>query len=116
MKTEVISTFESLSHRVALACDVWRNVECVDYIRVMAHWIDSDWCMHRRIINFRKMLYIPISVHVKKSIEAMGIKDKTIFVTVDEICDDAETMEDLRISCILFRKGHCFGFDAYVVL
>lgn len=96
----------------------------------MAHWIDSDWCMHRRIINFRKMLYIPISVHVKKSIEVMGIKDKTIFVTVDEICDDAETMEDpknfvhpipegtlFRVRCVCRALSSCIleGLDLVTV-
>ncbi|KAI3455415.1 hypothetical protein Pfo_012078 [Paulownia fortunei] len=100
LKKELHSTFASLSHRVALVCDVWRNANGLNFVRVTAHWIDSDWSMQRRIINF-KMLDFPIhaasiSNPVIKSVDAWGIKDKIFSVTVDDVCDYADAMEDIK--------------------
>ncbi|KAL3631874.1 hypothetical protein CASFOL_024858 [Castilleja foliolosa] len=92
MKKQLHSDFASLSNKIALTCDVWRNEYCQDYVRITTHWIDSDWCMHRRIITF-KMFDLPFSsdpIMVTVYNGAWGIKDKIISITVDDLCDNDE--------------------------
>ncbi|KAK6148859.1 hypothetical protein DH2020_016384 [Rehmannia glutinosa] len=111
LKKELLSTFASLSHRVALACDVWRNENELDFIRITAHWIDSDWSMQRRIINF-KMLDFPcaasISDPVVKSLDAWGIKDKTFSLTVDDVCDNADAVGEIKNAVHPILDGKLF--------
>lgn len=55
---------------------------------------------HRRIINFKSIespiCAASISDHVKSSIEAWEIKDKILSATVDDVCDEADAMTDLK--------------------
>lgn len=112
LRKELHSTFASLSHRVGLACDVWRNETTLDFIRITAHWIDSDWTVQRRIINF-KVLELPIcaaniSDIVIKSVNAWGIKGKTFSVTVDDVCDYDDAVEDLKNALHPILDGKLF--------
>ncbi|KAH9650294.1 BED-type domain-containing protein [Citrus sinensis] len=38
--------------RVSLTTDLWTSVQNMSYIVITAHFIDSDWCLNRRIISF----------------------------------------------------------------
>ncbi|KAH9651254.1 BED-type domain-containing protein [Citrus sinensis] len=39
-------------HRVSLTTDIWTSVQNMSYMVITAHFIDSDWCLHRKIISF----------------------------------------------------------------
>ncbi|KAH9668696.1 BED-type domain-containing protein [Citrus sinensis] len=38
--------------RVSLTTDLWTSVQNMSYMVITAHFIDSDWCLNRRIISF----------------------------------------------------------------
>ncbi|KAH9658017.1 BED-type domain-containing protein [Citrus sinensis] len=38
--------------RVSLTNDLWTSVQNMSYMVITAHFIDSDWCLNRRIISF----------------------------------------------------------------
>ncbi|EYU21540.1 hypothetical protein MIMGU_mgv1a002740mg [Erythranthe guttata] len=100
MMKELRSIFASPSRRVSLALDVWRKEGGFTYVRVTAHWMDSDWSMQRRIIGF-KPLEFPISGAnvsdpIKSFIEAWAINDKISSVTVDDVTDCADAVGDLK--------------------
>ena len=39
--------------RVCLTTDTWISVQNLNYICLIAHFIDSDWKIHKRILSFR---------------------------------------------------------------
>ncbi|KAH9724680.1 BED-type domain-containing protein [Citrus sinensis] len=38
--------------RVSLTTDIWTSVQNMSYMVVTIHFIDSDWCLHRKILSF----------------------------------------------------------------
>jgi hypothetical protein len=43
---------ELRSHCVCLTTDTWTSVQNINYMVLTAHFIDGDWTMHKRILNF----------------------------------------------------------------
>ncbi|KAL6552791.1 hypothetical protein OROHE_008155 [Orobanche hederae] len=39
-------------YRLSLTTDTWTSVQNINYMVLTAHFIDVDWIMHKRIINF----------------------------------------------------------------
>ena len=39
-------------HRVSLTTDTWTSVQNLNYMVLTAHFVDDEWNMHKRILNF----------------------------------------------------------------
>jgi hypothetical protein len=44
--------FLTTGARVCLTTDCWTSVQNLNYMCVTAHWIDSEWNLHKRILIF----------------------------------------------------------------
>ena len=44
--------FKKLTCRVSFTMDAWTSIQNKSYLCVTAHWIDDNWNMQKRIINF----------------------------------------------------------------
>uniref|UniRef100_A0A803MX30 BED-type domain-containing protein n=1 Tax=Chenopodium quinoa TaxID=63459 RepID=A0A803MX30_CHEQI len=72
--------------RISVTTDTWTSIQRINYMCLTAHFIDNDWKLNKKIINF-----CPISSHkgeaIGKAVEACleywGIDDKIFTVTVD---------------------------------
>uniref|UniRef100_A0A803MKJ2 CCHC-type domain-containing protein n=1 Tax=Chenopodium quinoa TaxID=63459 RepID=A0A803MKJ2_CHEQI len=72
--------------RISVTTDTWTSIQIINYMCLTAHFIDNDWKLNKKIINF-----CPISSHkgeaIGKAFEACleywGIDDKLFTVTVD---------------------------------
>ncbi|KAL6564576.1 hypothetical protein OROMI_016026 [Orobanche minor] len=42
-------------HRVSITTDTWTSIQNINYMVITAHFLDSDWKLHKRIINFTKI-------------------------------------------------------------
>nr|KAJ0194742.1 hypothetical protein LSAT_V11C700367090 [Lactuca sativa] len=77
--------FAKNRQRVSLTTDLWTSRQNLSYMCLTTHFIDKDWTIHKRIINF-----CPVSGHsgeiigkyVEKNLLDWGI-DKVFTVTVD---------------------------------
>lgn len=38
--------------RVSLTTDTWTSIQNINYMVLTAHFIDDDWVLHKRILNF----------------------------------------------------------------
>jgi hypothetical protein len=38
--------------KISLTCDLWISNQTICYMSLVAHYIDADWKMHCRVINF----------------------------------------------------------------
>jgi hypothetical protein len=39
-------------HRLCLITDTWTLIQNINYMCLTAHWIDNEWNLHKRILNF----------------------------------------------------------------
>jgi len=51
-KEKLRAMFLTTWARVCLTTDTWTSVHNLNYICVTCHFIDGDWNLHKRIINF----------------------------------------------------------------
>ena len=43
---------ELKGRRVCLTTDTWTSIQNINYMVVTAYFIDDDWVLHKRVINF----------------------------------------------------------------
>lgn len=43
---------KNIKYRVSLSTDTWSSVQNINYMVLTAHFVDDDWTMHKRILNF----------------------------------------------------------------
>lgn len=51
-KKKLRSLLTSNSQRVCLTTDIWSSAQHIDYICLTAHFIDSEWKLQKKILNF----------------------------------------------------------------
>lgn len=84
-KSRLKTVIKDACSRVCLTTDSWTSIQRINYMCLTAHFIDNDWKLNKRIINF-----CPISSHkgtdVGKAIEKCLLEwgiDDVFTVTVD---------------------------------
>ena len=67
-KVKLKQLLNASAFKVSLTTDTWTSLQRINYMCLTVHFIDKDWKLHKRIINF-----CPISSHkgeaIGKSIE-----------------------------------------------
>ncbi|PVH35399.1 hypothetical protein PAHAL_7G172100 [Panicum hallii] len=101
---------------VALTSDIWSGNAKEDYFSVVAHFINSDWQLEKRIIGLR---LIDVSHSGENSAERLlhvleeyALADKVFAVTLDNASANSNAVERLtpRLSAYvgeLFLHQHC---------
>jgi hypothetical protein len=51
-KEKLRAMFKTIGVRVCLTTDMWTSVQKLNYMVITSHFIDSDWNLHKRILNF----------------------------------------------------------------
>ncbi|KAL6532733.1 hypothetical protein OROGR_013693 [Orobanche gracilis] len=85
-------------HRVSITTDTWTSIQNINYMVITAHFLDSDWKLHKRIINFTK-----ITSHVGEEIGKLvevylrdwGI-DKLFSIVVDNASSNDTAIDYLK--------------------
>ncbi|KAH9604933.1 hypothetical protein KSS87_022521 [Heliosperma pusillum] len=98
-KSKLKTYFSKLSSRICLTTDTWTSCQNLSYMCLTAHFIDQNWKLHKKVINF-----CPIVGHtgeiIGKSIEncliEWGITTKVLTVTVDNASANDVGVEYLR--------------------
>jgi len=84
--------------RLCLTTDTWTSIQNINYMCLTAHWIDNEWNLHKRILNFCQ-----VSNHMGETIGQViencmlewGI-DKVLTVTVDNASSNNVTISFLK--------------------
>ncbi|KAH9782477.1 BED-type domain-containing protein [Citrus sinensis] len=98
--------------RVSLTTDLWTSVQNMSYMVITAHFIDSDWCLDRRIISFSA-----IEDHRGKSIgkkivaclQDWGI-ERLFAITIDN-----DTANDIAVGYVTMQLLSWRNDDALVL-
>ncbi|CAL2264453.1 unnamed protein product [Prunus armeniaca] len=73
------------NHRVSITTDTWTSIQNINYMIVTANFMDNEWNLHKRIINFTKITShkgIDICKTLCACLNAWGIV-KLFSITVD---------------------------------
>ena len=81
-----------------LTTNIWTSIQNIKYISLMAHWIDNEWNLHKRILNFYQ-----VSNHMGEIISQVIENclldweiDKLLTVTVDNERSNSVTISYLN--------------------
>jgi hypothetical protein len=105
-KEKLRAMFMTTVARVCLTTNTWTSMQKLNYIVITSHFIDSDWNLHKKILNF----YL-IPNHKGDTIEEKillcmlewGIRN--IFtITVDN-----DTFNDVALEYVKMRTGNKLG-------
>jgi hypothetical protein len=84
---------------VSLTSDIWSGNAKEDYISVVAHYVNADWELQKRVIEFRlielKNSGENIADRVGSVVEELDLIDKIFAVTLDNTSSNAKAMETL---------------------
>lgn len=102
------------AYRVCLTTDTWTSIQNINYMVLTAHFIDANWMLHKRILNF---CVIPnhrgesIFRLLEECLVEWGI-EKLLTITVDNASSNDAGLKDLikrisnwRVSNALLHDG-----------
>ncbi|KAL6630922.1 hypothetical protein ACP70R_028262 [Stipagrostis hirtigluma subsp. patula] len=73
--------------KISLTCDLWTSNQTICYMSLVAHYIDANWTMRSRIINFIELdpphTGVVISNAISDCLAAWKIEDKIASITFD---------------------------------
>ncbi|KAL4582976.1 hypothetical protein LXL04_007540 [Taraxacum kok-saghyz] len=97
-KKKLVSIFKKLPSRVCLTIDTWTSGQNLYYMYLTAHFIDDDWTLHKRIINFCPIVGhsgVLIGRAIEKYLVEWGFKN--IFtITVDNASSNDVAVNHLK--------------------
>ncbi|XP_066341187.1 zinc finger BED domain-containing protein DAYSLEEPER-like [Miscanthus floridulus] len=95
----MIRNYVHASASVALTSDIWSGNAKEDYISVVAHYVNADWELQKKIVGLRliqvKHSGENISASIASVVEEYGLVDKIFSITLDNASSNAKAMETL---------------------
>ncbi|KAK9136106.1 hypothetical protein Syun_015436 [Stephania yunnanensis] len=86
-KRKLFNSLQSLPGRVCLTSDMWTSITSDGYITLTAHYIDEDWVLQKRILNFCFMPPPHSGVAIAEKISALlgswNLDKKLFSITLD---------------------------------
>ena len=84
--------------RVCLTTDTRTSIQNLNYMCLTAHWIDNDWNLHKRILNFFVVPNhkgVTIGKHIEKCLQEWGI-DRIFTITLDNASSNDTVIQYLK--------------------
>ncbi|KAG5548760.1 hypothetical protein RHGRI_014198 [Rhododendron griersonianum] len=106
-------TLESVASRICPTSDLWSSLTSDGYLALMAHYIDEDWVLQKKILNFR---HVPPphsgSILAKRVIHLLkdwGIDKKIFTLTLDNAKYNDGLVDVLKCHILLGNSLSCDG-------
>ena len=98
-KEEVVKLKHSVtSQRVSLTTDTWTSVQNINYMCLTAHWVNDDWKLCKRILNFCQ-IGSHKGVAIGKLVHALLTKwgiERVFTITVDNVSSNDTAISFLK--------------------
>ncbi|KAJ4755763.1 Zinc finger BED domain-containing protein RICESLEEPER 2 [Rhynchospora pubera] len=121
-KENLVQTFANIPGRISLAIGLWTTSQTLGYISLAGQFIDSDWKLHRRMLNFM-MVSSPhsenaLSEAISLSLSDWNMKDRLFTITLDNDCSShdiysANLRDHLSNKHTLMLRGQLFVVRCY---
>ncbi|KAK9713593.1 hypothetical protein RND81_06G037900 [Saponaria officinalis] len=101
-KQELISDFANNTCRFNITADGWDSGTDYSYVCITAHWIDRDWVLQKRIIEFAKLEFPHNATNyhniIMNGINEYGLRSKILSVTFDNATSMTAVANRLKTS------------------
>jgi hypothetical protein len=120
-----LKTLLSGVDRVNITTDMWTSSQRVSYMVVTCHFVDSNWVLQKRILNFCNVppphSGVVIADALRETFNDWGIMRKVFTITVDNASANGSAIEilrdDFRLKGIVLPVGgFCFMLGAVPIL
>ncbi|WVZ93266.1 LOW QUALITY PROTEIN: hypothetical protein U9M48_039261, partial [Paspalum notatum var. saurae] len=85
---------------VALTYDIWSGKAKEDYISVVAHFVNSDWCLEKRLLDLKPIEVAHTGANIAERVEMVasdyGITDKIFVIVLDNASSNKTAMDVLK--------------------
>jgi len=103
---------ESFHGRISFTSDCWTSLNTDGFISLTAHYIDANWVLHKRILNFA---FMPPSHNVVSLAEKLllllkdwGLDKKVMCLTVDNASSNDLCVDMMKVQLKLLCDGDYF--------
>ncbi|XP_031269939.1 zinc finger BED domain-containing protein RICESLEEPER 2-like [Pistacia vera] len=112
-KKKLVNLFKSIN-KISLTTDLWNSSnQKLEYMVVTEHFIDNDWKLQKRVLNF---VHIPaprpgveIAATIHKCLMEWGIENKVFGISVDNASSNDVVIKILRENLGRNKKLMCGG-------
>lgn len=121
-KHNLLQVFGTLPGRISLTICLWTTSQTLGYVCLYGQFIDGDWKLHRRMLNFM-MVSSPhsenaLSEVIGISLSEWNMKTKLFTITLDNNCSShdiysANLRDHLSNKNMLMLKGQLFVVRCY---
>ncbi|XP_047074183.1 zinc finger BED domain-containing protein RICESLEEPER 2-like [Lolium rigidum] len=121
-KDNLLQTFSTLPGRVSLTIGLWTTSQTLGYVSLAAQFIDTEWKVHRRMLNFT-MVPSPhpqnaVTDAISRCLPDWGMKDKLFTITLENDCSShdiysANLRDQLSSRNDVMLKGQLFVVRCY---
>ncbi|KAI0523625.1 hypothetical protein KFK09_006021 [Dendrobium nobile] len=118
----LLQVFGTMLGRISLTIGLWTTSQTLGYVCLNGQFIDSDWKLHKRMLNFM-MVSSPhsenaLSEVIGISLSEWNLKDKLFTITLDNNCSShdiysANLRDHLSNKNTLMLKGQLFVVRCY---
>jgi hypothetical protein len=96
---QLIGVLKSVSS-IALTSDIWSSKAKEDYISVVAHFVNSDWCLEKRLLGLRPIEVAHTEYNIAERVEIVandyGITNKIFAIVPDNSSSNKIVMDVLK--------------------
>lgn len=110
---KVKSTLNVYPGRICLTSDLWTSLTTDGYMCLTAHFIDKDWVLQKRVLNF---LFMPpphngiyLCEKMYNLLQEWWIETKIFSITLDNVSANDVAADLLRQQLNIKRALVCFG-------
>ncbi|XP_073526241.1 uncharacterized protein, partial [Phyllobates terribilis] len=109
-REKLILFFKENSQRICLTTDTWTSIQNVNYMALTAHFIDNQWNLQKRILNFCTISGhkgVEIARDIEDCLRSWDLSDKIFTLTVDNA--KANDIACTRLKEMLIGNGNCIN-------
>lgn len=104
--------------KISLTCDCWTSKQTIGYMALTAHYVDSEWQLQKRVINFFELepphTGLVISDAISDCLLDWGIQDKVSTVTLDNASSNDVAARSLILNFERRNKLHFKGIFFHI--
>ncbi|KAG8373112.1 hypothetical protein BUALT_Bualt12G0136700 [Buddleja alternifolia] len=101
-------------NKMSITTDCWKSKnQKIEYLAITGHWIDQNWCLQKRVLNFVEVpppgRGVDIANVIWRCLEDWGIEGKIHTVSVDNASANDSAIENLKVFIRSKKKLLCGG-------
>ena len=95
-------------NRISIITDLWKSGQKIQYMVITAHFVDDDWQLQKRVLNFCNVppphtgVIIVDALH--KCLVEWGINNKVAIITVGNVLYNDVALRALKENLAMMKK------------